>query len=134
MWTKVLYTHSSWNRCVTSLSPLSLFCKQNQYGERSSQLRDTAAWISTLGDSEWEECTVNILHVAHLRFHLNPPKLSRKQCYHFPFLVRAFDRLCGLVVSSWLQIQRSWVQFPALPDFLRSSGSETGSTQPREYN
>jgi hypothetical protein len=26
------------------------------------------------------------------------------------------------------------VRFPALPDFLRSSGSGTGSTQPREYN
>jgi hypothetical protein len=25
------------------------------------------------------------------------------------------------------------VRFPALPDFLRSSGSGTGSTQPREY-
>jgi hypothetical protein len=36
--------------------------------------------------------------------------------------------------NSWLQIQRSWVRFPELPDFLRSSGSGTGSTQPREYN
>jgi hypothetical protein len=36
--------------------------------------------------------------------------------------------------SFWLQIQRSWVRFPALPDFLRSSGSGTGSTQPREDN
>jgi hypothetical protein len=36
--------------------------------------------------------------------------------------------------SSWLQIQRSWVRFPALPDFLRNSGSGTGSTQPREDN
>jgi hypothetical protein len=36
--------------------------------------------------------------------------------------------------SSWLQIQRSLVRFPALPDFQRSNGSETGSTQPREYN
>jgi hypothetical protein len=27
-----------------------------------------------------------------------------------------------------------WVRFPALPDFLRCSGSGTGSTQPREYN
>jgi hypothetical protein len=35
---------------------------------------------------------------------------------------------------SCLQIQRSRVRFPALPDFLRSSGSGTGSTQPREYN
>jgi hypothetical protein len=26
------------------------------------------------------------------------------------------------------------VRFPALPDFLRSSGSGTGSPQPREYN
>jgi hypothetical protein len=25
-----------------------------------------------------------------------------------------------------------WVRFPALPDFMRSSGSGTGSTQPRE--
>jgi hypothetical protein len=36
--------------------------------------------------------------------------------------------------SSWLQIQRSRVRFPTLPDFLRSSGSGTGSTQPREDN
>jgi hypothetical protein len=36
--------------------------------------------------------------------------------------------------SSRLQIQRSRIRFPALPDFLRSSGSGTGSTQPREYN
>jgi hypothetical protein len=34
--------------------------------------------------------------------------------------------------SFWLQIQRSCVRFPALPDFLRSSGSGTGSNQPRE--
>jgi hypothetical protein len=36
--------------------------------------------------------------------------------------------------SSWLQIQRSRVRFPVLLDFLRSCGSGTGSTQPREYN
>jgi hypothetical protein len=34
--------------------------------------------------------------------------------------------------SSWLQILRSRVRFPALPDFLRNSGSGTGSTQPHE--
>jgi hypothetical protein len=32
--------------------------------------------------------------------------------------------------TSWLQTQRSWVWFPALSDFLCSSGSGTGSTQP----
>jgi hypothetical protein len=26
------------------------------------------------------------------------------------------------------------VRFPTLPDFLRSSGSGMGTTQPREYN
>ena len=36
--------------------------------------------------------------------------------------------------SFWLQIQRSRVRFPALPDFLSSSGSGTGFTQPREVN
>ena len=36
--------------------------------------------------------------------------------------------------SFWLQIQRSRVRFPALPDFLSGSGSGTGSTQPREVN
>ena len=36
--------------------------------------------------------------------------------------------------SFWLQIQRSRVRFPALPDFLSSSGSGTGSAQPREVN
>jgi hypothetical protein len=36
--------------------------------------------------------------------------------------------------SSWLQIQRSPVRFPALPDFLRSNASGTGSARPCEYN
>jgi exonuclease III len=36
--------------------------------------------------------------------------------------------------SSWLQIRRTHVRFPALRDFLRSSGSGMGSTQPREDN
>jgi hypothetical protein len=31
--------------------------------------------------------------------------------------------------SSWLQLQMSWVRFQTLPDFLRNSGSGTGSTQ-----
>jgi hypothetical protein len=36
--------------------------------------------------------------------------------------------------SFWLQIQRSWVRFTALPDFLSSGVFGTGSTQPREDN
>ena len=36
--------------------------------------------------------------------------------------------------SFWLQIQRSRVRSPALPDFLSSNGSGTGSTQPHDVN
>jgi hypothetical protein len=34
--------------------------------------------------------------------------------------------LCSCSQSSWLQIHRARVRFPALPDFLWSRGSETG--------
>jgi hypothetical protein len=39
------------------------------------------------------------------------------------------ERLCGLVVRD----PEARVRFPALPE-KKSSGSGTGSTQPREYN
>ena len=51
------------------------------------------------------------------------------------FWAQSFKFLSGQ--SFWLQIQRSRVRFPALPDFLSSIGSGTGSTQhrePREVN
>jgi hypothetical protein len=56
---------------------------------------------------------------------------------------------CGIVIQFWSRIEQhrplQWseflatdpqvqVRFPALPDFLRSSGSGTGSTQPHGYN
>jgi hypothetical protein len=44
------------------------------------------------------------------------------------------DHLCGLVVTVPYYRSRSRVRFPALPNFLRSGGSGTGSTQPHEYN
>jgi hypothetical protein len=49
--------------------------------------------------------------------------------------VRSLD-LSIYLIPLWLSGQISWLQirFPALPDFPRSSGSGTESTQPREYN
>jgi hypothetical protein len=44
------------------------------------------------------------------------------------------ERLCDLVVEFLATDPEVRVRFPALPDFLRSNGSGTGSTQPREYN
>jgi hypothetical protein len=43
------------------------------------------------------------------------------------------DRLCGLVFRVLGYISEGRVRFPALPE-KKSSGSGTGSTQPREYN
>jgi hypothetical protein len=45
-----------------------------------------------------------------------------------------FDLLCGLETEFLAADPEFRVLFSALPDFLRSSGSGTGSTQPREYN
>ena len=75
-----------------------------------------------------------------------PP--DRKKIESSPFFVRRGGHCCrGDLVGRtsfwicffsgqifWLQIQRSRVRFPALPNFLSSSGSVTGSTQPREVN
>jgi hypothetical protein len=43
-----------------------------------------------------------------------------------------YDRICGLVVR--IPDPEVRVRIPGLPDFLRSSGSGTGSTQSREHN
>jgi hypothetical protein len=55
--------------------------------------------------------------------------------YFFFYYDSTEDRLCGLVVR--VHGYRSWrpgFDSRAQPDFLRSSGSATGSTQPREDN
>jgi hypothetical protein len=49
---------------------------------------------------------------------------------HFSATIGLIDRLCGLVATD----PEVRVRFPALPDFLRSSGSGTRSSEPREYN
>jgi hypothetical protein len=48
--------------------------------------------------------------------------------------VKLANRLCGLVVRVPGYRSEVRVRFPALPDFLKSSGSGTGSTQPRDDN
>ena len=65
------------------------------------------------------------------------PSIVLAGCKRGPFImarVRNVFPLWSSGQSFWLQIQRSRVRSPALPDFLSSSGSGTGSTQPREVN
>jgi hypothetical protein len=51
------------------------------------------------------------------------------------YVEKKIDRLCGLVVTVPGYRSRGPGSIPgALPDFLISNGSATGSTQPREYN
>jgi hypothetical protein len=50
---------------------------------------------------------------------------------NFVFCDSCIDHVCGLVVRVPAYRSRGLGRFPALPDFLRSSGSGTG---PREYN
>jgi hypothetical protein len=62
-------------------------------------------------------------------------EFNARYAYVFIHLILKFGPpLWSSGQSFWLQIQRSRVRFPTLPDFLRSSGSGTGYTQPREDN
>jgi hypothetical protein len=62
---------------------------------------------------------------------LTPPSLGSKTSL---FMVVNKPPLWSSGQSFWPQFQRSRVRYPALPDFLRSKGSGTGSTQPHEDN
>jgi hypothetical protein len=67
-------------------------------------------------------------------------KLSLVSYYiliHFFFIYLSWSMLLRLPLwsssqSSWLLTQSSWVRFLGPPNFLHSSGSGTGSTQPCE--
>ena len=75
---------------------------------------------------------------------LSPPKKGKTQLLTLPHTHFSCIVSFGFILSRpplwsggqsfWLQIRRSRVRSPALPDFLSSSGSGTGSTQPREVN
>jgi hypothetical protein len=58
-------------------------------------------------------------------------QISSKTPLIFVLHITMLNRFCGQ--SSWLQIQRPRVRFPALPYFLKSSRSEPDFTEPCEY-
>jgi hypothetical protein len=85
------------------------------------------------------ECYVYSCFRCRLVWHLQSGIVCRSVHVHGNVIfdvvqVREWPPLWYSSQSSWLQIQRSRVPFPALPDLLRSSGPGTGSTQPREDN
>ena len=92
-----------------------------------------------LGHMVFQIITVLLLyvcvHTGHfycLIFVISEQQLYTHTHTHFIYIYR--PPLWSSGQSFWLQIQRSRVRFPALPDFLSGSGSGTGYTQPREFN
>ena len=96
------------------------------YNNTCSFVTNLSLYMAVMGRNMWEKyneikkkfiniCAISWYFILIVQLVCRPPLWSSGQ-------------------SFWLQIQRSWVRFSALPDFLSSSRSGTGSTQPREVN
>jgi hypothetical protein len=67
---------------------------------------------------------------------------ARSKTANFIIWIPAFQVIIPSVVVEWTRLRLEVlatdlevrVRFPVLTDFLRSSGSEMGSIQPREFN
>jgi hypothetical protein len=84
--------------------------------------------------SDWSGLRTWLIHMSQSAFQ-SPPLQRRKLFINSArFMISYLDvsPLCSCGQNSWLRIHRSRVRFPALPDFLTSSGSGMGSTQPRK--
>jgi hypothetical protein len=98
---------------------ISRHCHCSSYPSRPEDAGNTEADVGlSLLKSLQVWTTVSTCYEAHINFNIMlllwPPLWSRGH-------------------SSWLQTHRSRVWFPTLPHFVSSSGSGTGSTQPREH-
>jgi hypothetical protein len=92
------------------------------------------AWISKLLDCirESDIWTMNCIRKFSPLSLLSEQKKKHRDWSKFKYFLFNLNLWPPLWSSG--QIQRSWVRFPALPDFQRSSVSGAGSSQPREYN
>jgi hypothetical protein len=89
--------------------------------------------IMTQKNTSWTISLCNYHHHHHqwqdsLLWDLAFFRISRQ--FNFYGVMSAGPPLWSSGQNSWLLTQRSRVRFPSLPDFLSSSGSGTGSTQP----
>jgi hypothetical protein len=77
----------------------------------STQAKDLTPPLQTL---PWKERLITLATNYNLNY-------TNGSCLGLTFLLQLINTV-------------TWCRFPALPDFLSSSGSGTGSTQPREDN
>jgi hypothetical protein len=86
------------------------------------------------------QCSLPIFHNANLFAICTSTAKSRSSAVGIASAYGLADRGVGVRVPVGSRIFTSpyrpevRVRFPALPNFLRSNGTGTGSTQPREYN
>jgi len=117
--TMVWHNHSNW--CVTGLQNKSIvqgrsadnFTYTRQFHEIVMLLALCAGCVLPGSNLGWDIEYFDLHFLLCVCVCVRPPLWSSGQ-------------------SFWLQIRRSRVRSPAIPDFLSSSGSGTGSTQPRE--
>jgi hypothetical protein len=76
------------------------------------------------------ESSTKDMHVRHKILAVDNPLSYGKLCALF----EGIDRLCGLMVRVPSYRFRGLGSIPGSTDFLISSGSGKGSTQPHEYN
>ena len=124
------------NSCLSSVSKIGWKCIifsgiQQKSGCKRPIIEHVWESYHSVAGSQWGREDNNIVHVDRYVVSISFCNTS-----HFRKLLQLS---LGLPLwssgqSFWLQIQRFRVRFPALPDFLSSSGSGTGSTQPREVN
>jgi hypothetical protein len=108
-------------------------------------ITNAVASLGTLRDSDKSRRSLRVCHGLHTELPLGsrgparPQQLSatrvRDLCSAADIYIytgKMRPPLWSSGQSSWLQIQVPRVRFPALPDFLGSSGCGTESTQPHE--
>ena len=102
----------------------------DQYLAYHPFIRKTVKWPKKVFFSLLQCCIFN----GYVTFSKNNPSSRKSFLDYMSDITENRPPLWSSGQSFWLQIQRSRVRSPALPDFLSSIGSGTGSTQPREVN
>jgi hypothetical protein len=141
----VLYRHSS--SLVRSIKGLSAWESNPVIGKFFLKLFDGLRYARIFQRQEWHEGKwESVLRRKRGHIHTSLTFLQTRLLGSFSFLHSSYSnhyyccyyyyyyyRLCGLVVTVLATDLGVRVRFSAIPHFLRSSGSGTGSTQPREY-
>jgi len=145
MWIKILFNkiwHERFSpleeegRMWSNLPDVSGFCtKHGQMWNADEKLIKEYIWNTEERDTTWNKVwdlfeTSRFRSSALLQYSTVQYKCSL--AYYEVILYAIGPPLWSSGQSFWQQIQRSRVRSPALPDFLSSSGSGTGSNQPRE--